>query len=103
MMAILNEALKDFEDNVSMNQRSGRSLYRQAKNWIFEETEEWLFSFNSICRHLGFDPNYLRCQLLRASARKLRISRLTANLTLPRVTLRNGGPAALTDYSPLQV
>jgi hypothetical protein len=41
--------------------------------------------------------------LLRASARKLRISRLTANLTLPRGTLRNGGPAALPDDSPLPV
>jgi hypothetical protein len=80
MMAILNEALKDFEENVSTKQRSRRRLYRQAKNWIFDETEEWLFSFNSICRCLGFDPNYLRCHLLRASVRKLSSSFLTVKL-----------------------
>ena len=78
MMAILDEGLKDFEENVLTEQRSERSLYRQAKDWIFDESEEWLFSFNSICRCLGFDPNYLRSELLRTSARKLRISRLTA-------------------------
>lgn len=74
MTAVLNQALEDFEENVFTKQPSGRSLYRQARDWIFDETEELLFSFKSICRHLGFDPDYLRCQLLRASARKLRIS-----------------------------
>ena len=105
MMAILNEALKDFEDNVFTKQRSGRSLYGQAKDWIFDETEEWLFSFNSICRRLGFDPNYLRCQLLRVSARKLRRSTLTAKTgTSPIRTLYSGlpdkGPAGPPDDSP---
>jgi hypothetical protein len=74
MMAILREAMTDFEENFSAKNRTKRNLYRQAKDWIFDEAEDWLFSFKTICRSLRLNPDDLRCQLIRSGARKLRFS-----------------------------
>jgi hypothetical protein len=74
MIAVLREAMTDFEENVLAKRKTKRNLYRQAKDWIFDEAEDWLFSFENICRCLGLNPNDLRYKLLRSGARKLRFS-----------------------------
>ena len=74
MLAILRKAIIDFEENVAAKNGRRRSLFRQAKDWIFDEGTAWLFSFENICRVLGLHPDYLRGGLLLASAKKLRCS-----------------------------
>jgi hypothetical protein len=72
MTAVLREAMMDFEENVLAKSKTKRKLYRQAKDWIFDEAEDWVLSFENICRGLGLNPNDLRYKVLCSGARKLR-------------------------------
>ena len=71
MIAVLQKAIVDFEENVSAKTGRRRNLFREAKDWIFDEATNWLFSFENICAVLGLDPDYVRGRLLRWSASKL--------------------------------
>jgi hypothetical protein len=74
MIAVLQEAMVDFEANVSAKGWKKRNLFREAKDWIFDESRDWIFSFENICEVLGLDPDYVRGRLLLWSARKLATS-----------------------------
>lgn len=32
----------------------------EARRWIRDDNETWVFSFNNVCDHLGFDPETWR-------------------------------------------
>jgi hypothetical protein len=69
--ALLRQAIADFQDNVAAQSRNNKKRFREARDWIFDEAGEGLFSFENICAVLGLHPNYLRGGLLLSSARKL--------------------------------
>jgi len=43
-------------------------MFREAKEWIDSDEEEWLFSFISICQAFQIEPDYLRKGLRRRVA-----------------------------------
>jgi hypothetical protein len=40
-----------------------QEMFREAKEWIDSDEEEWLFSFISICQACKIEPDYLRKRL----------------------------------------
>ena len=71
MLAILEDAINCFQDNLPAQNLRGRRLFEEAEEWIVEVDGDWVFSFENICEALGFNPAYLREGLLRWMKNKL--------------------------------
>ena len=65
MIAILKDAVECLDKYRGARTSQGRSHYESALEWVQDKGTDWLFSFTNICDLLGFDPDYLRSQLLR--------------------------------------
>ena len=76
LLAILQEALRSFFQYRSSRSRSGKRIFREVQEWLLSSEAQWLYSFESICAHLGLDPDYLRTglwQLLQETEKPLPI------------------------------
>ena len=71
MLAILEDAIHCFQDNLFTRNVRGRRLFEEAEEWIVEADGDRVFSFENICETLGFNPAYVRQGLLRWVANKL--------------------------------
>jgi hypothetical protein len=60
LLAVLEDGVRCFQDNVLPRNRKKRMLFEEAQEWLFSDDPDWLFSFVSICSALGLDPNYIR-------------------------------------------
>jgi hypothetical protein len=65
MLAVLEDAVICFQENVAAICKRKRLLHEEAEQWILEEDGSYLFSFASICENLGFEATYFRQGLLR--------------------------------------
>lgn len=61
MRAIILRTVEDYN--------SSGELKDEAVAYLFDEEEEYIFSFRAICRHLGFDPAKTRHQIMHATHR----------------------------------
>ena len=77
MVAVLEEALADYQRCCSARDKKARKQCVSAKAWILESDSEWIFSFINCCEVLGVEPDYLRQGLLRWKQGK-RARRLSA-------------------------
>jgi hypothetical protein len=75
MLAILRDAIVNFQENALAKNGRKKHLFREAKDWIFDEEANWVFSFENICEVLGLDADYVRGGLLRWSATNLALSK----------------------------
>lgn len=64
-LAILEDAINCFRDNLLAESAKGQKLFNEAEEWILDESGDWIFSFRNVCELLGFDPAYMRQGLLR--------------------------------------
>lgn len=64
LRAILEDAIYDYRKYANSHDLSGRRRFREVESWLMGENEDWIFSFQSVCEHLGLDPNYVRRGLL---------------------------------------
>jgi len=71
MLAVLEDGINCFRDNVLATKESDRRLFREAEEWIMGEEQVGPFSFQEICHVLGLDPDYLREGLERWRHRQL--------------------------------
>ncbi len=71
MLAILEDAIHCFQDNLFTRNVRGKRLCEEAEEWIVEADGDRVFSFENICEALGFNPAYVRQGLLRWMANKL--------------------------------
>lgn len=91
MLAVLEDAIACFQKYIFARDSRGKTMFREAEEWILEQDSDRLFSFESICELLGFSPQYVRQGLVRwkeaklASRPKAKIYRLT-----PRRERRKG-------------
>jgi hypothetical protein len=69
MIAILKDAAECLEKFRASRSSAARISYQSAIDWIEDSDTDWLYSFNNICDLLGFDPAYLREQLLKRENR----------------------------------
>jgi hypothetical protein len=65
MLAVLEDAVVCFQENVTAICKRKRLLHEEAEQWILEEDGSYLFSFASVCENLGFEADYFRQGLLR--------------------------------------
>jgi hypothetical protein len=65
MLAVLEDAVVCFQENVGATCKRKLLLHDEAEEWIFERDGAYLFSFESICETLGFEASYFRQGLLR--------------------------------------
>ena len=70
-LAILEDAINCFQDNLTAQSGKGKKLFNEAEEWILEEEGDWIFSFRNVCELLGFDPAYVRQGLLRWKQERL--------------------------------
>ena len=65
MFAVLEDAISRFQHYSSASSRHGKALFREVEIWLMVEKSDRLFSFESLCEVLGFDPDYIRAGLTR--------------------------------------
>ena len=71
MLAVLEDAIACFQKYLHARDGKGKTLFRDAAQWIEEENADWLFSFENICETLDFNPRYVRDGLMRWKEGKL--------------------------------
>ena len=65
ILALLEDAIHCFQDNLSAQTVRKKKLFDETENWIVETDGDWIFSFDHVCETLGFSPEYVRQGLLR--------------------------------------
>ncbi len=65
MLALLEDAVHCFRDNLSSQTARKKKLFDETENWILQKDGDWIFSFDQVCEALGFSPEYVRQGLLR--------------------------------------
>jgi hypothetical protein len=65
MLAILEEALNDYQRCWKARDEKGRKRFADAQSWILNMDSEWIFSFINCCEVVGIEPDYLRQEVLR--------------------------------------
>ena len=68
MLAVLEDAINCFQDNLFSQRRKNQRLFADAEEWIATPGVESVFSFDNVCETLGFSPEYLRQGLVRWKA-----------------------------------
>jgi hypothetical protein len=71
MLAVLEDALRCFQDNVLERNDAKKELFADAEEWFLSEGDDWAFSFENICDALGLNPEYVRAGLLRWKEKRL--------------------------------
>jgi hypothetical protein len=64
MLAVLQDAVRCFQEHVLAQHLWEKTLLQEAENWIFEKNTNWFFSFENICETLQLNPDYIRRGLL---------------------------------------
>ncbi len=65
MLAVLQDAVVCFQDNVTATCKRKRLMHLDAEEWIANEDRNYPFSFENVCEALGYDPAYMRQGLMR--------------------------------------
>src|SRR6266851_2887873 len=63
MMAILEDALRCFQNNADAKGGPRKRLFSEAEHWLCGEGGEGPFSFETVCETLGIEPQFLRSGL----------------------------------------
>ncbi|MGH7929710.1 MAG: hypothetical protein ACREQV_18160 [Candidatus Binatia bacterium] len=71
MLAILEDAVNCFQENVLAESGKGNKLFDEAQEWFLEGRGDWIFSFRNVCELLALNPEYLRGGLMRWKENKL--------------------------------
>lgn len=65
MLAVLDDALKSFQNNVLGADKKSRKLFRETEEWFRDTDSEGIFAFEQICEALGLGQDYIRRMLVR--------------------------------------
>lgn len=71
MLALLEDAVWCFQKYLFVSDGKGRILFKEAEGWIFDEDNNGVFCYRSVCDILGIDADYLRLGLLRWKEKRL--------------------------------
>jgi hypothetical protein len=64
MLAVLEDGIACFQKYVAACDTKGKKYFQETEQWVMEEPNERLFSFNNVCETLGLDADYLRRGLM---------------------------------------
>ena len=65
MLAVLEDGVRSFQENIFAETGKKRALLDEARQWLFNDEFDHVFSFTSICSTLGLNPGYVRRGLKR--------------------------------------
>lgn len=65
MLSVLEDGVRCFQDNIFADGGKRRALLSEAREWLFTDDFDHVFSFSSICTALGLNPGYIRRGLKR--------------------------------------
>jgi hypothetical protein len=65
MLAVLEDGVRSFQENLFAETGKKRALFDEAREWLFSDGFEHVFSFSSVCSALGLNPGYIRRGLKR--------------------------------------
>lgn len=68
MWAVFEDGLDCYLRYANHSSPAMQELFREAREWIESDEEEWLFSFVNICQAFQIEPDYLRNGLRRRVA-----------------------------------
>ena len=60
LLAILEDAVHCYRKYRGARDHAGRQRFREAEQWIMEEGNDGLFSFDNVCELLGLAPQFIR-------------------------------------------
>jgi hypothetical protein len=60
MIAVLEMAVDDYMKHAGARDRLRQGLFAEAERWIESTDRSWLYTFETICDHLGLDVEYVR-------------------------------------------
>ncbi|HVN88557.1 MAG TPA: hypothetical protein VMT61_01950 [Candidatus Binataceae bacterium] len=63
MMAILEDALRCFQNNADALSGPRKRLFTEAEQWLCSDHGDGPFSFETVCETLGIEPQFLRSGL----------------------------------------
>lgn len=63
MLAVLEEAVGDYQRCLVATGNEARRLFRDAEDWFASDDTEWPYSFVNICNALELDVGYVRAGL----------------------------------------
>ena len=64
LFAVLSEAIETFRKFAFSQSARGQVLFRQVKEWFWDDEPDYFFACKNICELMGLDPFYLRRGLL---------------------------------------
>lgn len=64
MLAVLEDAISCFKDNLSAEDSHKKLLFDDAEKWILGTGTDWIFSFENICEIFEMNPQYVRRALI---------------------------------------
>ena len=70
LLAVLENAFHEFRKYRHARTRRGKRLFQEAADWFWSEEKNYLYSFESICFYLHFDPDAIRRELVRQKSLK---------------------------------
>jgi hypothetical protein len=69
LLAILEDGIRCYQENLCASGGKRRTLFEEARDWLFSDDAAWFCSFVSICTLLNLEPNYIRRGLHQWEAR----------------------------------
>jgi hypothetical protein len=60
LLAVLEDGIRCFQENLFVANGKRRTLFDEAKEWLFSDDANWFCSFVSICTLLNLEPSYIR-------------------------------------------
>jgi hypothetical protein len=78
MLAMLEDAVRCLQHYVSDPSERGRTLFLNARTWIMDRHNHWIFSFENVCELLELNPDYIRDGLRRWEERRRAVREQTA-------------------------
>ncbi|MGE0680506.1 MAG: hypothetical protein AB7P69_06300 [Candidatus Binatia bacterium] len=58
MLSVLQDALASWFRYRRDSSKRGRRLFRETQEWFWSSDQSWLYAFESICEHLGAQPEF---------------------------------------------
>jgi hypothetical protein len=65
VLAMLEDAVNCLQHYASDPSERGRTLFHNARTWIMDRHNYWIFSFENVCELLELNPDYIRDGLRR--------------------------------------
>jgi hypothetical protein len=69
LLAVLEDGVRCYQENLFAVNGKRRTLFDEAREWLFSDDADWFCSFVSICTLLNLEPNYIRRGLRQWEAR----------------------------------